>query len=232
MSNNLTEITPSAYDYPLLIKHLLHAPLVRSPDQVIVYRDRRHTYRQFRDRFGRLASALTDLGVKAGDVVAVLDWDSHRYHECYFAIPMMGAVLQTGNLALPPEQLLYTLNDTGASTLLLNVDFLPLIEPLASRLPNVKRFILLNDRPELPTTTLPVAGEYEALIESARRSSSSPTSTRGRARRRSTPQAPPGSQRACISAIARSCCTSSPPWPNWALRRRRGGCIATTSTCR
>ncbi len=71
MSNNLIEITPSAYDYPLLIKHLLHAPLVRSPDQVIVYRERRHTYRQFRDRLGRLASALTDLGVKAGDVVAV-----------------------------------------------------------------------------------------------------------------------------------------------------------------
>ena len=166
MSNNLIEITPSAYDYPLLIKHLLHAPLVRSPDQVIVYREHRHTYRQFRHRLGSLASALTDLGVKAGDVVAVLEWDSHRYHECYFAIPMMGAVLQTANIALPPEQLLYTLNETGASTVLLNVDFLPLIEPLASRLPNVTRFILLNDRPELPATTLPVAGEYEALIES------------------------------------------------------------------
>ncbi len=166
MSNNLIEITPSAYDYPLLIKHLLHTPLVRSPDQVIVYREHRHTYRQFRHRLGSLASALTDLGVKTGDVVAVLEWDSHRYHECYFAIPMMGAVLQTANIALPPEQLLYTLNETGASTLLLNVDFLPLIEPLASRLPNVSRFILLNDRPELPTTTLPVASEYEALIES------------------------------------------------------------------
>ena len=165
MSDNLIEVTPSAYEFPLLIKHLLHAPLTRSSEQVIVYRERRHTYRQFRDRLGRLASALTDLGVKAGDVVAVLDWDSHRYHECYFAIPMMGAVLQTGNLALPPEQLLYTLNDTGATTLLLNVDFLPLIEPLAARLPKVSRYILLNDWPVLPTTMLPVAGEYEALIE-------------------------------------------------------------------
>jgi fatty-acyl-CoA synthase len=167
MPGNLIEVTPSAYEFPLLIKHLLHAPLTRSPEQVIVYRERRHTYRQFRDRLGRLANALSDLGVKAGDVVAVLDWDSHRYHECYFAIPMMGAVLQTGNLALPPEQLLYSLNDTGATTLLLNVDFLPLIEPLASRLPKVSRYILLNDRPVLPTTTLPVAGEYEALIESS-----------------------------------------------------------------
>ena len=167
MSDNLIEVTPSAYDFPLLIKHLLHSPLTRSPEQVIVYREIRHTYRQFRERLGRLANGLTDLGVKAGDVVAVLDWDSHRYHECYFAIPMMGAVLQTGNLALPPEQLLYSLNDTGATTLLLNVDFLPLIEPLAARLPKVTNYILLNDRPVLPTTTLPVAGEYEALIELA-----------------------------------------------------------------
>ena len=166
MPNNLIEITPSAYDYPLLIKHLLDTPLIRSPDQVIIYRERRHTYRQFRDRLGRLASALTDLGVKAGDVVAVLEWDTHRYHECYFAIPMMGAVLQTANIALPPEQLLFTLKETGASTVLLNVDFLPLIEQLASRLPHVNRFILLNDRPELPETPLPAAGEYEALIES------------------------------------------------------------------
>jgi fatty-acyl-CoA synthase len=166
MSDDLIEMTPSAYDYPLLIKNLLHAPLARSPDQVIVYREHRHTYRQFRDRLGSLASALTDLGVKFGDVVAVLEWDTHRYHECYFAIPMMGAVLQTANIALPPEQLLHTLKETGASTVLLNVDFLPLIEALAFRLPNVTRFILLNDRPELPMTTLPVAGEYEALIES------------------------------------------------------------------
>jgi fatty-acyl-CoA synthase len=167
MPGNLIEVTPSAYEFPLLIKHLLHSPLTRSPEQVIVYGERRHTYRQFRDRLGRLANALSDLGVGAGDVVAVLDWDSHRYHECYFAIPMMGAVLQTGNLALPSEQLLYSLNDTGATTLLLNVDFLPLIEPLASRLPKVSRYILLSDRPVLPTTTLPVAGEYEALIESS-----------------------------------------------------------------
>ena len=52
--------TPSAYGYPLLIKHLLQAPMVRSPDQEIVYRDlRRHTYRDFRERISRLASGLS-----------------------------------------------------------------------------------------------------------------------------------------------------------------------------
>src|SRR5271165_7041806 len=89
MSDNLIARTPAAYSYPLLIKHLLHYPLVHAPDQEIVYRDlRRHTYRAFRERIGRLASGLSEIGVRPGDVVAVLDWDSDRYHECYFAVPM------------------------------------------------------------------------------------------------------------------------------------------------
>ena len=103
MSASLIEHTPSAYDYPLLIKHLLHTPLATAPDQEIVYRDiSRYTYRTLRQRIGRLAAGLAALGVKPGDTVAVMDWDSHRYLECYFAIPMMGAVLQTVNIRLSP----------------------------------------------------------------------------------------------------------------------------------
>jgi fatty-acyl-CoA synthase len=160
------EFTPSAYHYPLLIKQLLLMSMVTAQDQEIVYRDlRRHSYRDFRNRIGRLASGLADLGVQPGDVVAVMDWDSHRYHECYFAIPMMGAVLQTTNIALSAEQILYTLADTGASTILVNADFLPLLEKLAGRLPNVRRIILLSDRTQPPATTLKIAAEYEALLD-------------------------------------------------------------------
>src|SRR5712664_2036694 len=80
MSDFLIEHTPSAYKYPLLIKHLLHAPMTQSADQEIVYRDlSRYTYRDLRERIGRLASGLTSMGVRRGDVVGVLDWDSHRY---------------------------------------------------------------------------------------------------------------------------------------------------------
>src|SRR5271166_7014502 len=85
-----------------------------SPDQEIVYRDlRRRTFREFRERIGRLASGLTQIGVDQGDIVAILEWDSDRYHECYFAIPMMGAVLQTVNVSLIPDDVAYTINDTG-----------------------------------------------------------------------------------------------------------------------
>jgi fatty-acyl-CoA synthase len=103
--------------------------MVRSPNQEIVYRDlRRHTYRTFRERIGRLASGLSQIGVDQGDVVAILEWDSDRYHECYFAVPMMGAVLQTTNVSLTPEDVAYTINDSGATTVLFNADFLPLME--------------------------------------------------------------------------------------------------------
>ena len=157
--------TPSAYPYPLLIKHLLHAPMVRSPDQEIVYRDlRRHTYRTFRERIGRLASGLSQIGVDQGDVVAVLEWDSDRYHECYFAVPMMGAVLQTINVSLPPEEIAYTINDGGATTVLFNADFLPLMEKLKDHLKVVKTYVLMHDRPEQPKADFPIKCEYEALL--------------------------------------------------------------------
>ena len=149
--------TPSAYAYPLLIKHLLHTPMVRSPDQEIVYRDlRRRTFREFRERVGRLASGLSKIGVEQGDVVAILEWDSDRFHECYFAIPMMGAVMQTVNVSLTPEDVAYTINDTGATTVLFNADFLPLMEKLKDHLKAVKTYVLMHDRPEPPQTDFPI----------------------------------------------------------------------------
>ncbi len=157
--------TPSAYPYPLLIKHLLHTPMTRSPDQEIVYRDlRRRTYREFRERIGRLASGLTQIGVEPGDVVAILEWDSDRYHECYFAVPMMGAVMQTVNVSLTPEDIAFTMIDSGATTVLFNADFLPLVEKLAPYLKAVKTWVLMHDRPEPPKTDFPVKAEYEALL--------------------------------------------------------------------
>ena len=95
--------TDSAYDFPLLVKNMLAAPLVDDPEQEIVYRgELRFTYRQFRERVGRLAAALRYLGIGPGDTVAVMDWDSHRYLECFYAVPMIGAVLHTVNVRLSP----------------------------------------------------------------------------------------------------------------------------------
>src|SRR5262249_39164789 len=157
--------TPSAYGYPLLIKHLLHTALATAPNQEIVYRDvKRYDYRTLRQRIGRLAGALSRLGVGAGHTVAVMDWDSHRYLECYFAVPMMGPVLQTVNVRLSPEQILYTLNHARPTVVLVHADFLPVLEEIQDRIESVKMYVLFADTGARPATSLAIAAEYEGLL--------------------------------------------------------------------
>ena len=160
----LIERSPCAYAYPLLIKQLLHTPLANAPGQEIVRRDgSRYTYRGFAGRVAQLAHLLQSQGVEPGDVVAVMDWDSHRYLETYFAVPMMGAALMMVNIRLSSEQIAYTLDHSGASTLLVHADFLPVLEAIHTRLPQLKRIIVLQDT-QPAQTTLVTAGEYEALM--------------------------------------------------------------------
>ncbi len=160
--------TPSAYDYQLLIKNLLFCPVVSAPDQEIVYRGTfRYTYRELHKRVKRLANALTSLGVKPGDTVAVMDWDSHRYLECFFAVPMIGAVLHTINVRLSPEQILYTIDHAEDDFLLVNSEFLPILEQIRGRMDTVKGFVLLDDESVIPATTIPFCGEYESLLAAA-----------------------------------------------------------------
>ncbi|MEE4253036.1 MAG: fatty acid--CoA ligase [Desulfuromusa sp.] len=166
MSDNLIHRTASAYTYPLLIKNLLQAPAVNDPQQEIVYRDQaRFTYAEFRQRVCKLANALADIGVKPGDTVAVMDWDSHRYLECFYAVPMLGAVLHTVNIRLSPEQILYTIDHAEDDYILVNEEFLPLLDQIKGRIDTVKEYILLQEGKQQPETTLTFAGEYESLLE-------------------------------------------------------------------
>jgi fatty-acyl-CoA synthase len=163
-----TAAATAAYHYPLIIKHLWHAPLRQAADQEIVYRHlRRFTYSEFRERVGRLASALAGMGVRPGDTVGVLDWDSNRFLEAFFAVPMMGAVLQTVNVRLPAEQLAYTIDHAGASVLLVNDDFVPVLQDLLPQLPKVRWLVVMSDRSEPHTEGLSFEGEYEGLLAAA-----------------------------------------------------------------
>ena len=167
MSEQLIERTPSAYYNPLLIKSLLDNPIRQFPEQEIVYGDfKRQTYRDLGERVSRLASGLAGLGVRRGDTVAVMDWDSHRYLECFFAVPMMGAVLHTVNIRLSPEQILYTINHAEDDVILVNTEFLPVLEAIRDRIEPVKKLVLLNDTGQTPATTLDIGAEYETLLAS------------------------------------------------------------------
>jgi len=166
----MSPITPRPTDHhpcALTIRRLFEAPVLDAPDQEIVYRTQvRLTYRQFRERVHRLAGVLAALGVKAGDTVAVMDYDSHRYLEAYYAVPMMGAVLHTINPRLSPEQIAYTIDHAEDDVILAHADFLPILEGIRGKTEQARALVLLADDAH-PTTTLPLAGEYEALLAAA-----------------------------------------------------------------
>lgn len=91
--------TPTGSGYPLLIKQLLTRSRLVSPSQEIVSgTDKRLSYAQLNKRIAQLANTLTESGIGAGMRVGVMDWDTHRYLEFFFAVPMMGTVLHTINV--------------------------------------------------------------------------------------------------------------------------------------
>ncbi len=153
-----------SYDYQLLIKHLLENVLDWRPDEKIYYRDIfSYTYADFYKRVHKLANLYKSLGIEQGDMVAVIDWDSHRYLEHYFAVPMMGAILHTVNIRLSPEQMLYTINHAEDKILVIHKDFEPLILKIKANFETVKYIIYISDgedfQPKLETV-----GEYENLL--------------------------------------------------------------------
>jgi len=86
----LTSPSEQAYDYPLLIKQLLIRSNLVSANQEIISGNNTLTYAEFNLRIGRLANALSSSGIGKDKRVGVMDWDTHRYLECFFAVPMMG----------------------------------------------------------------------------------------------------------------------------------------------
>ena len=113
-----------------------------------------------------------------GDTEGVLDWDSQRFFEAFFAIPMMGAVVQTVNVRLSPEHVAYTIDHAGASTLLVNDEFVGLLEGLKAQLPKVKRLIVMSDRPAPETGVCPSSVNMSAFLARLRPPTSFPISTR------------------------------------------------------
>jgi fatty-acyl-CoA synthase len=154
------------YHYPLIIKKLLNTPLIYSPDREIVYDDKkRYTYRTLNERINRLAGGLNKLGVAQGDIVAVFDYDSHRYLECFFAIPMMGAVLQTINWRLSSEQILYTLNHAAAKVIIIHAEFLAILENIKDRLETVQKFVVIEADDDAADHSLIPDAAYEQLLQ-------------------------------------------------------------------
>lgn len=155
--------------HQLLIQRLLwRAEHVFGDKQVIARTDEgvhRYTYAEFAVRVRQLSAALAGIGVRQGDRVGTLAWNTHRHYEAYFAVPCMGAVLHTVNLRLFEDQLRYVINHAGDSVLLLEPDQIPLVEQLAPDLPGVRAYVVMADR--VPETRLSPIYAYEELLAAA-----------------------------------------------------------------
>ena len=137
-----------AADFPLLIKTLLRTPPQIAPDAAIVSDGLlRYRYGDLATRLQRLGAGLAARGVGIGSVVAVMDWDTHRYFEAFFAVPMLGAVLHTINVRLAPAQIAYTIDHAEDDVILVHTDFLPLLAEVMSHVTRKVRLILLRDDP-------------------------------------------------------------------------------------
>src|SRR5690625_1661810 len=157
-------------DYQLTMGGLIRQAVEAYPDTEIVHRNSagewgRTTYRENFDRIERGAAAFAKLGVEVGDRVGVMDWNSLRHYELYWAIPAIGAVFTQLNIRLPQDDLAYVINDSQASVVVVDESLVPIVEPLAEQLKGVKTWVILSDGPI--EHNLPNAVYYEDLIADA-----------------------------------------------------------------
>lgn len=156
-------------DHPLLISSLIdHAERYHPKAEVISATCEgpihRSDYATIALRARKMAQALQRLGVKAGDRVATLAWNTHRHLELYFAVSGMGAVLHTVNPRLYPEQIDYILNHAGSTVLLFDITFAANVGDLRPKLPNVGHVIAMTDEAHMPAEAGAGVLCYETLL--------------------------------------------------------------------
>ena len=156
-------------DRPLLISSLIEHAARYHPTVEIVSRTCegatvRTNYERLRSRAAKLAKALLRLGVKRGDRVATLAWNTHRHMELYFAVSGIGAVLHTVNPRLFPQQIEYVVNHAEDRLLFFDAPLAPLVGTLRPKLAGVEIFVAMTDSAHLPAE-MDRCVAYETILE-------------------------------------------------------------------
>jgi fatty-acyl-CoA synthase len=157
-------------DWPLLCHRIIdHAAIYHAERRVITRSVEgpivETNYADVRKRALKVAQALEKDGVKMGDRVATMAWNTWRHLEVWYGILGIGAVYHTVNPRLFAEQLIWIMNHAEDRVMICDLTFVPLLEKLADKLP-IKRYIVLTDAEHMPSTTLPGAIAYEQWIGS------------------------------------------------------------------
>ena len=158
-------------DYPLTLTHFFERSrrlfakktlATRVPGRPLF----RYTYAEFAERTMRLAGVLRDLGIRKGDRVATLAWNSHRHLEVYWAAPLSGAVLHTLNFRLSAQDLTYIINHAGDSVIFADASVYSMLAGIRDKIPCVKHVVIMKDTAD---AVVPDGlADYETLLAAAR----------------------------------------------------------------
>ena len=156
-------------DWPLLCHRIIDHAALNHGDRPIHSRSVEGplvttTYRAIRGRALRVAKRLDRDGIRFGDRVATLAWNTARHLETWYGILGIGAVYHTVNPRLFPDQIAWIINHAEPRVLMTDLTFLPLLEKLADRLVSIERYVVLTDAAHLPATSLRNAVAYEEWI--------------------------------------------------------------------
>ncbi|HWM47385.1 MAG TPA: fatty-acid--CoA ligase [Xanthobacteraceae bacterium] len=156
-------------EWPLLCHKILDHAAIDHPRRPVISRSVEgpiHTtdYAAVRRRALHVAQALDRDGVRLGDRVATLAWNTWRHLEAWYGIMGAGAIYHTVNPRLFPEQIVWIVNHAEDRVLMTDLTFVPLLEKLADKLPTIERYIILTDDAHMPTTSLRNAVAYESWI--------------------------------------------------------------------
>ena len=156
-------------DWPLLLHRVIDHAANFHGERKIITRSIEgpiHTtnYREVRARALKVSQRLQRDGIKLGDRVATLAWNTWRHLETWYGITGIGAIYHTVNPRLFPEQICWIVNHAEDRMMFVDLTFLPILEKHAAGLKTIERYVILTDRAHMPQTNLKNAVAYEDWI--------------------------------------------------------------------
>jgi len=159
-------------DWPLLCHGIIEHAATYHGTQEVVTRSvegpiHRTNYRNIRDRALKVSQMLQRDGIRHGDRVATIAWNTWRHLEVWYGIMGIGAICHTVNPRLFPEQIAWIVNHAEDRVVMTDLTFVPILEKLADKLPSVERYVVLTDKAHMPETSLKNAIAYEEWLAQA-----------------------------------------------------------------
>jgi fatty-acyl-CoA synthase len=128
--------------------------------EALVYESRSYTWKEVYKRCIKFASALDKLGVKTGDTVSIMAFNTPEIFEAHYSIPMVGAVINAINTRLDPNTVSYILQHSDAKVLIVDRQFHDVIEKALKNVKNKITIIDIDDQ-DIDTSSFKKIGEYE-----------------------------------------------------------------------